>query len=50
VPAPRHGDEGRAKDEDGCRKPFHVAVRALADGQNIDTVRGKRNLTRAASA
>src|SRR5262249_14390108 len=25
VPAPRHGDEGRAKDEDGCSKPFHVA-------------------------
>src|SRR4029453_19553468 len=30
VPAPRHGDEGRAKDEDGCRKPFHVGVRGLA--------------------
>ena len=25
VPAPRHGDEGRAEDEDGCSKPFHVA-------------------------
>src|SRR6516225_529740 len=48
VPAPRHGDEGRAKDEYGCSKPFHVAVSSPAAKYRKRA--GHSGLTRAASA